>query len=116
MGQMYLIHMASGLGFEGGVRYLLKNRADVNKKSLDNDRPHILPLLEAAYMNQPKTAKILIESKADIFLEDRAGATALLCAAMSGNSKTLRMILDTEEFEKSDSDKKATYIMKRNNA
>lgn len=76
-----------------------------HKKRLNIDEPNdfkTTPLHYAIQFSQStEVAKLLIDSGANLNLQDRDGATPLSCAASGGNNEVVKMLLQEEDCDKS---------------
>jgi cytohesin len=85
------LHQAAYLGNTETVRFLLKNKADVTRRSLRGETPLIYAARPEGY---PETVAALIEGGADVNEADNFGMTALHGAAMIGDVDVARVLVE----------------------
>jgi ankyrin repeat protein len=82
-------HKNISVGDTALVKKLLDEGADINAKD-----DGLTLLMKAATEGYLKTAKLLIDKKADIDMKTNEGNTALMAASMAGYTKIVELLVD----------------------
>jgi ankyrin repeat protein len=92
-GAKYTLFSAAALGEAAAIRELAQSGADLNQR-MDRTNYRRTPLHLAVVKRQPAAVAALVESGADLSLEDAVGLTPLDQAALVGEDDIARMLLD----------------------
>ena len=89
MDEIYIVHLAAGVGDTTLLKTLLKNKIDINQR----DQLGRTPLLFALLYDRTQFAKMLLDQGADFSLVDNDGKTPLMVAAERRNIEGLKLLL-----------------------
>ena len=89
MDEIYIVHLAAGVGDTTLLKTFLKNKIDINQR----DRLRRTPLLFALLYDRTQFAKMLLDHGADFSLVDNDGKTPLMVAAERRNIEGLKLLL-----------------------
>ena len=91
MDEIYIVHLAAGVGDTTLLKTLLKNKIDINQR----DQLGRTPLLFALLYDRTQFAKMLLDQGADYFsLANDQGKTLLMVAAERRNIEGLKLLLN----------------------
>mmetsp|Transcript_41577 Transcript_41577/g.120022 ORF Transcript_41577/g.120022 Transcript_41577/m.120022 type:complete len:587 (+) Transcript_41577:65-1825(+) len=103
------IHLAASTENLEVIKLLLKHRADVAGKSLEDGKYYYEAIHEAAYFDKPRAVELLLQWRANVDAENRDGLTPLHICAKMGNFKAACVLAannaDKRKTDKSNKDK-----------
>ena len=85
-----VLHIASFNGYNGIVKFLIKEEVDIDAK----DTHGLTPLHYAALNGKKNIVKLLIEKLADIDAKDTCAQTPLHYAAFNGNEEIVKSLIE----------------------